>query len=137
MSSPSKSTAVTAPAFVGAGIPPSNAYAVGACGGLAALISPKIPKTGKELPGQYVQRIAEIMKKSADPGILGFAGFNPKIGYGLIDAEKAVGPAVQTYIKKMNELEDYFKKRMAQRAKEAEDAARKDAAEKEASAKKK
>jgi len=137
LSSPSKSTAVTAPAFVGAGIPPSNAYAVGACGGLAALISPKIPKTGKELPGQYVQRIAEIMKKSADPGILGFAGFNPKIGYGLIDAEKAVGPAVQTYIKKMNELEDYFKKRMAQRAKEAEDAARKDAAEKEASAKKK
>lgn len=137
LSSPSKSTAVTAPAFVGAGIPLSNAYAVSACGGLAALISPKIPKTGKELPGQYVQRIAEILKKSADPRILGFASFNPQIGYGLIDAEKAVGPAVQTYIKKMNELEDYFKKRMAQRAKEAEEAARKDAAEKEASAKKK
>jgi hypothetical protein len=137
LSSPSKSTAVTAPAFVGAGVPPSNAYAVSACGGLAALISPKIPKTGKELPGQYVQRIAEIMKKSADPGILGFANFNPKIGYGLIDAEKAVGSEVQTYIKKMNELEDYFNKRMAQRAKEAEEAARKDAAEKEASAKKK
>ena len=136
-SSPSKSTAVTAPAFVGAGIPPSNAYAVSACGGLAALISPRIPKTGKELPGQYVQRIAEIMKKSADPGILGFADFNTKTGYGLVDAEKAVGPAVQTYIKKMNDLEAYFKKRMAQRAKEAEEAAQKDAAEKEASAKKK
>ncbi len=136
-STPSKWAAVTAPALVGPGIAPSNAYAVGACGGLAALISPQIPKTGKELPGQYVQRIAEIMKKSADPKILGFATFDPKIGYGLIDAEKAVGPAVRTYIKKMNELEDYFKKRMARRAKEAEEAAAKAAAEKEASAKKK
>ena len=130
LSSPSKSTSVAAPAFPGAGIPPSNAYAVSACGGLAALLSPHIPKTGKELPGQYVQRIAEILQKSADPKILGFATFNPKIGYGLIDAEKAVGPAVQTYTKKMNELDDTFKKRMAQRAKEAEEAARKDAAEK-------
>jgi hypothetical protein len=137
LSSPSKSTAVSAPAFVGAGIPPSNAYAVSACGGLAALISPRIPKTGKELPGQYVQRIAEIMKKSADARMLGFADFNPKSGYGLVDAEKAVGPAVQTYIKKMNDLEDNFKKRMALRAKEAEEAAQKDAAEKEASARKK
>ncbi len=137
LSSPSKSTAVTAPAFIGDGIPPSNAYAVGACGGLASLLSPNIPKTGKELPGQYVQRIAEILKKGADPKILGFGTFNPKIGYGLIDAPKAVGPAVQTYIKKMNELDDSFNKRMAQRAKEAEEADRKDAAEREAAAKKK
>jgi hypothetical protein len=105
---------------------------VSACGGLAAILSPHIPKTGKELPGQYVQRIAEILHKSADPKILGFATFDPRIGYGLIDAEKAVGPAVLTYTKKMNELDETFKKRMAQRAKEAEEAARKDAAEKEA-----
>ncbi len=137
LSSPSKSTAVTAPASVGAGIPPSNAYAVGACGGLGALLSPNIPKTGKELPGQYMQRIAEILDKSADSKILGFATFNPKIGYGLIDAQKAVGPAVQAYIKKMNELDASFNKRMAQGAKEDEEAARKDAAEKEASARKK
>jgi hypothetical protein len=132
LSSPSKSTSVAAPAFPGAGIPPSNAYAVSACGGLAAILSPHIPKTGKELPGQYVQRIAEILHKSADPKILGFETFDPRIGYGLIDAEKAVGPAVQAYTKKMNELDETFKKRMAQRAKEAEEAARKDAAEKEA-----
>jgi hypothetical protein len=130
-SSPSKSTAVTAPAFPGSGIAPSNAYAVSACGGLTALLSPNIPKTGKELPGQYVQRIAEILKKAADPKILGFATFDPKIGYGLLDAENAVGPAVRTYVKKMNELDDTFKKRMAQRAKEAEEAAQKDAAERE------
>ena len=132
LSSPSKSTSVAAPAFPGAGIPPSNAYAVSACGGLAAILSPHIPKTGKELPGQYAQRIAEILHRSADPKVLGFATFDPRIGYGLIDAEKAVGPAVQTYTKKMNELDETFKKRMAQRAKEAEEAARKDAAEKEA-----
>ena len=60
-----------------------------------------------------------------------------EIGYGLIDAEKAVGPVLEAYIKKMAEIEDSFNKRMAQRAKEAEEAARKDAAEKEASAKKK
>jgi hypothetical protein len=130
-SSPSKSTAVTAPAFPGAGLAPSNAYAVSACGGLTALLSPNIPKTGKELPGQYVQRISEILKKAADPKILGFATFNPKIGYGLLNAENAVGPAVRTYTKKMNELDDTFKKRMAQMAKEAEEAAQKDAAEKE------
>ncbi len=137
LSSPSKATAVAAPAFPGAGLPPSNAYAVSACGGLTAILAPNIPKTGKEYPGQYVQRIAEILKKAADPKILGFATFNPKIGYGLLDAEKALGPALRTYTQKMNELDANFQKRMAQRAKEAEEAARKDAAEKEAAAKKK
>ncbi len=137
LSAASKSTSVSSPAFIGEGIPPSNAYAASASGGLAALISQQIPKSGKELPGQYVQRIAEVMQKSADPAVLGFRTFNPRIGYGLIDAEKAVGPAVQTYVKKMNELDDYFKKRMAQRAKDAEDAARKDAERKAAPAGKK
>ena len=122
-------TAVTAPAYPGEGIPPSNAYAVSACGGLAALVSPQVPKTGKELPGQYVQRIAEILHKSADPKILGFATFNPKIGYGLIDAEKAVGPTARDYIERMAKIEDNFKKNMARRAKDAEEAARKKAAE--------
>jgi hypothetical protein len=137
LSAPSKSTSVSSPAFISEGIPPSNAYAASAVGALAALISQQIPKTGKELPGQYVQRIVEIMQKSADPAALGFRDFNTRIGYGLIDAETAVGPAVKTYVKKMNELDDYFKKRMAQRAKEAEDAERKDAAEKAASGRKK
>jgi len=136
-SATSKSTAVAAVALVDPEIPPSNAYAASACAGLAALISREIPKNGKELPGQYVQRIAEIMKKSANPGILGFRDFNPKIGYGLINATNAVGPAVQTYVKKMKALEDYFNKRMARIAKEAEEAAQKEAAEKSESIKKK
>jgi len=132
LSAPSKRTAVAAPAFVGRG--PSNAYAASACAGLAALVSPLIPKTEKELPGQYVQRIAEILEKSADPRALGFSSFDPKIGYGLIDAPKSVGSGLQTYIKRMTALEEYFNKRMAERAKQAEEAAAKQAADKERSA---
>jgi hypothetical protein len=120
-SAASKSTAVTAVALVGPMIAPSNAYAASAGAGLAALISQEMPKNGKELPGQYVQRIAEIMKKSANPGILGFRDFNPKIGYGLIDAPDAIGPEIKTYTQKMKALEEYFNKRMAQIAKEAEE----------------
>jgi hypothetical protein len=135
-SSPAKETAVTGPAFAVWGIPPSNAYAATACAGLAALVSPGIPRTGKELPGQYVQRIAEILKQSADPKILGFRTFNPKIGYGLIDAEKTLGAGLQTYIKKMNAIDENFKKRMARRAEMAEESAKREATMKQPPAKK-
>ncbi len=126
-SAPSKETAVTGPAFAAPGIPPSNAYAAGVCGGLVALLSPEIPRTGKELPGQYVQRIAEILKMSADPEVLGYGSFNIKIGYGFIDAAKTLGTGLQNYIKKMNQLDDDFKKRMARRADQAAEAAKREA----------
>jgi hypothetical protein len=126
-SAPAKETAVTGPAFAAPGLPPSNAYAAGACGGLAALLSPEVPRTGKELPGQFVQRIAEILKTSADPKALGYGAFNVKIGYGFIDAAKTLGTGLQTYVKKMNQLDDEFKKRMARRAQQAEDAAKREA----------
>ena len=69
-----------------------------------------------------------------------FSASRPSIPRSATDSStprKAVGPAVQTYIKKMNELDADFNKRMAQRAKEAEEAEQKEAAEKEAAAKKK
>jgi hypothetical protein len=59
-----------------------------------------------------------------------------KTGYGLIDAANAVGPATRTYIKKMNDLDAHFQKRMAQRAKAAEEAEQKEAAAKAAAKKK-
>ena len=136
-SAPARETAVTGPAFAAPGVPPSNAYAAGACGGLVALLSSQIPRTGKELPGQYVQRIAEILKKSADPKALGYGAFNVKVGYGFIDASKTLGTGLQTYIAKMNQLEDNFKKRMARRAEMAEEAAKREAEMKQAPAKKK
>ena len=126
-SAPSKLTLVSAPAFFVPGVPPSNAYAASAVGGLAALISTKVPKTGKEYPGQQVQRVFEILKKSADPRILGFRTFNTRVGYGLINAENAVGSAAQAFIIKMNQTDEHFAKRLAERAKEQEAAARKEA----------
>jgi subtilisin family serine protease len=122
-----KETIVSAPAFFVPNMLPSNAYAAGAVGGLAALVSTKVPKTGKEYPGQQVQRVVEILKKSADPGILGFRTFHPRVGYGLINAENAVGSAAQAFIQKMNQTDEHFIKRMAERAKEQEEADRKEA----------
>ena len=136
-SAPAKETAVTGPAFAAPGVPPSNAYAAGACGGLVALLSPEIPRTGKELPGQYVQRIAEILKMSADPKVLGYGAFNVKIGYGFIDAAKTLGSGLQTYVKKMNQLDEDFKKRMARRAEQAEADAKREAEMKQPPAAKK
>ncbi len=124
---PLKETIVAAPASFVPGLPPSNAQAAAAVGGLAALVSTKVPKTGKEYPGQQVQRVLEILKKSADPAILGFRTFHPSVGYGLVNAENAVGSAAEAFIKKMNQTDEHFQKRMAERAKEAEEAARKEA----------
>jgi hypothetical protein len=93
--------------------------------GLAALVSSTLPKTGQELPGQYVERIREILAKSANPQILGYKSFNPKTGYGLIDAQKTVGEGVPAYRKKMKQIEDDFKKRMERSAKEEKEAATK------------
>jgi hypothetical protein len=136
-SAPSKSTAVTGPAFIGANFPPSNAYAAAVTGGLAALIMPHMPRTDKELPGQYVQRIAEILKKSADAKLLGFGTFDAKIGYGFVDAQKTLGVGLETYMKRRTAIDDNFNKRMAQRAKMAEEDAKHEAEMKQPTAKKK
>lgn len=123
----SKGTIVAAPAYFVTGMPPSNAYAAGSVGGLAALISTKVPKTGKEYPGQQVQRIIEILKESSDPRIFGLRTFDTRIGYGLINAENAVGSAAQAFIIKMKQTDEHFAKRLVERAKEQEEATRKEA----------
>jgi hypothetical protein len=136
-SAPSKATAVAGPAFVGAKLPPSNAYAAAVTGALAALIMPAMPPTNGELPGQYVQRIAEVLKKSADAKLLGFGTFEAKAGYGFIDARKTLGAGLEAYIKRRTAIDDNFNKRMAERAKEAEAAAKREAEMKKPSARKK
>jgi hypothetical protein len=123
----SNGTVVAAPAYFVPGMPPSNIYAVGSVGGLATLISTKVPKTGKEYPGQQVQRIIEVLKKSSDLGIFGLRTFDTRVGYGLINAENAVGPVVQAFIIKMKQTDEHFAKRLVERAKEQEEAARKEA----------
>jgi len=128
LSLPSKLTIAAAPAIFAPEIAPSNAFAAAWVGGLAALVSARVPRTGKEYPGQQVQRIMEILKKSADPAALGFRAFDPRIGYGLIDAAKSVGPGAEAFIEKMKATDEHFAKRMAERAKEIEEAARQAAA---------
>ncbi len=127
---PSKRTLVAAPADFVPGTPVSNVSAAGAAAGLAALLSARVPRTGKEYPGQQVQRVYEILKQSSDPKTLGFETFHARVGYGLINAERAVGPSAEAFIKKMKETDERFDKNMARRTKEIEDAARKEAEEK-------
>jgi len=95
-----------------------NSWASAVCGSLVALISARIPKTEKELHGQYFQRIYEILTTSADPRPLGFESFTPRIGYGLIKAGISVNQGLTRYLKKMKKIEEEFKKRMKQRAEE-------------------
>ncbi len=117
-SAPSHHTLVAAPAsFSGVN---SHAFAAATCAGLTGLISAALPRTERDLQGQYVQRMMEILAKTADPQAFGFKSYDAGTGYGLIDAAKAVGPGLQAYIKKMNAVEANYQKRMAERQKEAE-----------------
>ncbi len=94
-----------------------NSWAAAFTCGLVALISSQISKTGEDLKGQYFQRIYEIVTRSANPHILGFKKFLPKAGYGLIDAEKSVNEGLKSYLVKMKQVEENFKKRMEEIAK--------------------
>jgi hypothetical protein len=98
---------------------------------------PALPRTDKELPGQYVQRIAEVLKKSADARALGFGSFDAKIGYGFVDARQTLGAGLETYIKRRTAVDDHFNKNMAKRAKMAEEDAKREAEMKKPSGKKK
>lgn len=98
-----------------------NAPAAALVAGTSALICSLLPKTGEELSGQYVQRVYEVLCRSCDGGAVGRPGFDPRTGYGLIDAERAVRQAVPAYKEKMAQVEASFKKRMEERtAKERE-----------------
>lgn len=134
-------TSVAAPAFLGKlegeksantedRIADSHSWAAAVVGSLAALISSKIPKTEKELSGQYFQRIYEILTKSADPSLLGFRSFTPKAGYGLVNAEVSVNKGLKDYLEKMRKIEEEFKKRMEERAKQEEEEKKKESKKK-------
>ena len=134
-------TSVSAPAIAGelkgqmtsnvkTSLSPNNSWAVAFCGGLVALISSRIPKTEKELHGQYFQRIYEILTKSAGPLVLGYKSFNPRIGYGLINAERSVHEGLEAYLEKMRKIEENFKKRLEQIKKQEEEKRKKESKKK-------
>ncbi|OGD21137.1 MAG: hypothetical protein A2Y69_07180 [Candidatus Aminicenantes bacterium RBG_13_59_9] len=69
---------------------PSISAAIPVVASLFALIVSEYPRTGREAPGAYAQSLMDLVQQSADPHKVGYEGFTPECGYGLIDAEKAI-----------------------------------------------
>jgi subtilisin family serine protease len=74
---------------------PSISAAIPVVSSLFALLINQYPKTGDEAPGEYAQTLMDLVRKNANPRIVGFEGFSPDCGYGMIDAEKTVEAAIQ------------------------------------------
>ena len=74
---------------------PSISAAIPVVSSLFALLISEYPRTGEEAPGKYAQTLMELVRNNANPRIVGFEGFSPECGYGMIDAEKTLKAAVQ------------------------------------------
>jgi subtilisin family serine protease len=74
---------------------PSISAAIPVVSSLFALLVSVHPRRGDEAPGQYSQFLMDLVTKNASPQKVGFAGFSPECGYGLIDAEKTVKAALE------------------------------------------
>jgi subtilisin family serine protease len=74
---------------------PSISAAIPVVSSLFALLVSVHPRRGDELPGQYAQLLIDLVTKNANPQRVGFKGFSPECGYGLIDAEKTVQAALE------------------------------------------
>ncbi|MCD6194192.1 MAG: S8/S53 family peptidase [Candidatus Aminicenantes bacterium] len=73
---------------------PSISAAIPVVASLVALTISQYPRLGTEAPGEYCDTIKQLIIESASPEILGFQGFSPECGYGLINAEKTVKRAI-------------------------------------------
>lgn len=73
---------------------PSISAAIPVVTSLFALAVSVHPKRGDEPPGEYTRLLMDLVIKNASPERVGFKGFSPECGYGLIDAEKTVKAAL-------------------------------------------
>lgn len=73
---------------------PSISAAIPVVAALFALIISEYPRLGTESPGEYTDAIMKLVIENANPQIVGFEGFSPECGYGMIDAERTVKSAV-------------------------------------------
>ncbi len=73
---------------------PSISAAIPVVSALFALLISEYPQTGEEAPGEYAQTLMDLVRKNANPKIVGFEGFSPECGYGMIDAEKTLRSAI-------------------------------------------
>ena len=74
---------------------PSISAAIPVVASLFALTVSVHPRQGNEPPGQYARSLMDLVNKNADPERVGFKGFSPECGYGLVDAEKTVRAALE------------------------------------------
>jgi hypothetical protein len=72
---------------------PSISAAIPTVAALFALVVSEYPRLGSERPGEYARTLMNLVIENANPHILGFEGFTPECGYGMIDAEKSVKAA--------------------------------------------
>lgn len=104
---PDERTFVAAPNDIFAGMPtymdeedtyiPSISAAIPVVSALFALTISEYPRLGTEGRGEYADAVMNLVKKNANPRAVGFDGFSPECGYGLIDAEKTVESAAELY----------------------------------------
>jgi subtilisin family serine protease len=73
---------------------PSISAAIPVVSSLFALAVSAHPRRGDEPPGEYSRLLTELVIKNASPTRVGFEGFSPECGHGLIDAEKTVRAAL-------------------------------------------
>jgi len=115
VASPEVTTTIAAPCapFVAypSYVPEKDEYAPGiSCAtpiitAAAALTMSKFPRTGSEAPGTYFKIIKHLLIDNADARILGYSGFTPECGYGLVNALASVRAAEKrTALSKKGEL---------------------------------
>ena len=80
---------------------PSTSLASPVVASLVALVISVYPRLGTEKPGEYFETIKELLTDNANPEAVGFRGFSPECGYGLIDAEKTIKAADRLRARRM------------------------------------
>jgi len=83
---------------------PSISAAIPVVGALCALAISEYPRLGNEEAGKYADAVMGLVIANANPYKVGFEGFSPECGYGLIDAEKTVKSAVLLNKRRQNAM---------------------------------
>lgn len=73
---------------------PSISAAIPVVSSLFALAVSAHPRQGGEPAGTYARLMMDLVIKNANPERVGFHGFSPECGYGMVDAEKTVTAAL-------------------------------------------
>jgi subtilisin family serine protease len=74
---------------------PSISAAIPVVSSLFALTISVYPPLGTEPPGKYAETVRRLVFDNADPSAVGFEGFSPECGYGLINAGNTVKAALE------------------------------------------